>query len=232
MPCSEPRTAVPRALACIAAPLSRRGPARRPATIGGTITTATSGVVPGVTVTRATTPPASRTTVTGPQDGHAIAGLPPGTYDSRRDERLQAAWCGGIAPDIGENVVVNLTLQLGGVETVEEVGDRRRPRSATRPARNGRNYTDLALLQPGVIAYPHRDGGSVVAHGLGMSVNGQDPRSNVYLLDGTLQNDFTNGPAGSAAGTALGMETIREFRVESNAYSAEFGRNSAARSTS
>ena len=91
---------------------------------------------------------------------------------------------------------------------------------------NGRNYTDLALLQPGVLAYPHRDGGSVVAHGLGMSVNGQDPRSNVYLLDGTLQNDFTNGPAGSAAGTALGTETIREFRVESNAYSAEFGRNS------
>ncbi len=81
-------------------------------------------------------------------------------------------------------------------------------------------------MQPGVLAYPHRDGGSVVAHGLAMSVNGQDPRSNVYLLDGTLQNDFTNGPAGSAAGTALGTETIREFRVESNAYSAEFGRNS------
>ena len=59
-----------------------------------------------------------------------------------------------------------------------------------------------------------------------MSINGQDPRSNVYLLDGTLQNDFTNGPAGSAAGTALGMETVREFRVETNAYSAEFGRNS------
>ena len=59
-----------------------------------------------------------------------------------------------------------------------------------------------------------------------MSVNGQDPRSNVYLLDGTLQNDFTNGPAGSAAGTALGMESVREFRVEANAYTAEFGRNS------
>jgi hypothetical protein len=47
----------------------------------------------------------------------------------------------------------------------------------------------------------------------------------VYLLDGTLLNDFTNGPAGSAAGTALGMETVREFRVETNSYSAEFGRN-------
>ena len=90
---------------------------------------------------------------------------------------------------------------------------------------NGRNYTDLTLLQPGVIAYPSRDGGSVVAHGLGMSVNGQDYRSNVYLLDGTLLNDFTNGPAGSAAGTTLGIEPIQEFRVEANAYPAEFGRN-------
>ena len=58
-----------------------------------------------------------------------------------------------------------------------------------------------------------------------MSVNGQDPRANVYLLDGTLLNDFTNGPAGSAAGTALGMDTVQEFRVEANTYSAEFGRN-------
>ena len=37
---------------------------------------------------------------------------------------------------------------------------------------------------------------------------------------------MTNGPAGSAAGTALGMETVQEFRVETNAYSAEFGRMS------
>ncbi len=91
---------------------------------------------------------------------------------------------------------------------------------------NGRNYTDLAFLQPGVTPYPHRDGGSVVAHGLGMSVNGQDPRANVYLLDGTLLNDMTNGPAGSAAGTALGTESVQEFRVETNAYGAEFGRMS------
>src|SRR5262245_43569064 len=91
---------------------------------------------------------------------------------------------------------------------------------------NGRNYTDLAYLQPGVTPYPYRDGGSVVAHGLGMSVNGQDPRANVYLLDGTLLNDMTNGPAGSAASTALGTETVQEFRVETNAYGAEFGRMS------
>src|SRR5262249_60955455 len=83
----------------------------------------------------------------------------------------------------------------------------------------------LAVLAPGGPPYPLGAGGSVVAHGLGMSVNGQDIRSNVSLLDGTLLNDFPNGPAGSAASTVLGTETIREFRVESNSYSAEFGRN-------
>ena len=47
----------------------------------------------------------------------------------------------------------------------------------------------------------YRDTGSVVAHGVGASVNGQDPRSNVYLLDGTPQNDsfdVTVGAAGPA----------------------------------
>ena len=61
---------------------------------------------------------------------------------------------------------------------------------------------------------------------MGASINGQDPRANVYLIDGTLMNDFTNGPAGSAASTSLGTETVREFRVEANAYSAEYGRSS------
>jgi hypothetical protein len=116
----------------------------------------------------------------------------------------------------GEALVNTQTAELSYLVTEQAIRDL---------PLNGRNYTDLALLQPGVIAFAHRDGGSVVAHGLAMSINGQDPRSNVYLLDGTPQNDFTNGPAGSAASTVLGVETIKEFRVEANAYGAEFGRN-------
>ena len=140
---------------------------------------------------------------------------------------------------VGEPAVLNLTLVLGGAEdeiTVTQEVSAVRTRSgelsylvSAETIRdlplNGRNYTDLAFLQPGVIAFPYREGGSVVAHGLAASVNGQDPRSNVYLLDGTLMNDFTNSPAGSAAGTTLGTETVREFRVEANAYGAEFGRS-------
>ena len=151
----------------------------------------------------------------------------------------------GVETTVAETVVIDLQLQVGGLtEEVRVSGGTPQVNTSTSELSylvsgkalevlplNGRNYTDLALLQPGVVAYPNRDGGSVVAHGLGMSVNGQDPRANVYLLDGTLLNDFTNGPAGSAAGTALGLETVREFSVETNAYSAEFGRNAGGQVT-
>jgi hypothetical protein len=216
--------------------------AQTAATISGMVQDASAAALPGVTVTaRNEGTGLTRGAVTTAQGRYVLPALPPGRYELRAE--LQ-----GFRPHVRrelnltmtETAVVNITLQVGGVnEEVTVSGERPLVNTSTselsylvgseaieRLPLNGRNYTDLALLQPGVLAFPLREGGSVVAHGLGMSINGQDPRSNVYLLDGTLQNDFTNGPAGSAAGTALGTETIREFRVESNAYSAEFGRNS------
>ena len=183
----------------------------------------------------------TRSTVTDAEGRYALAALPVGAYEIRAEhEGFRPLVRRGVSLVVGEPAVLNLTLEVGGFDqeiTVTAEASAVQTRSgelsylvADATIRdlplNGRNYTDLALLQPGVVSFPHRDGGSVVAHGLGMSVNGQDPRSNVYLLDGTPLNDFTNGPAGSAAGTVLGAETIREFRVEANAYGAEFGRNS------
>ena len=222
--------------------LATNGAAQTSATISGTIDDPNHSVLPGVAVTvRNVGTSLSRTVVTNAEGRYVIAGLVPGAYELRAEiSSFKPYVRRDLQLTIAQALVVNITLQLGGVsEEVTVEGDTSLVNTSTAELSylvgseaidqmplNGRNYTDLALLQPGVLAYPHRDGGSVVAHGLGMSVNGQDPRSNVYLLDGTLQNDFTNGPAGSAAGTALGTETVREFRVESNAYSAEFGRNS------
>jgi hypothetical protein len=216
--------------------------AQTSASISGTVQDTNGGVLPGVTITvRNLQTELIRTDVTGPEGRFVVAGLPPGEYQLRAE-------LSGFRPyvrrdvhlTIGQTMALGIKLDVGALaEEVTVSGDTSAINTSTAELSylvgseaieqlplNGRNYTDLALMQPGVLAYPHRDGGSVVAHGLGMSINGQDPRANVYLLDGTLQNDFTNGPAGSAAGTALGTETIREFRVESNAYSAEFGRNS------
>ena len=216
--------------------------AQTAATVSGTVYDASGAVLPGVTVTaRSGATGLSRTTVTAPEGRFVIPQLPPGIYEIRAE---LAGFQPHVRPEVeltvAQSLTLNITLQVGALEIVDVVtAEIPVVNTATSELSylvtsaqieqiplNGRNYTDLALLQPGVNAFPHRDGGSVVAHGLGMSVNGQDPRSNVYLLDGTLTNDFTNGPTGSAAGTALGLDTIREFRVEANAYSAEFGRNS------
>jgi carboxypeptidase family protein/TonB-dependent receptor-like protein len=211
-------------------------------TIGGSIQDASGAVMPGVTVT-ATNEATSftRSVVSGPEGRFVIPALPPGSYSLKAEiVGFKTHVRRGLTVSVAETLNLSITLQVGElaiVDTVQGIAPLVNTSSSElsylvgREAieqlpLNGRNYTDLALLQPGVLAFPHRDGGSAVAHGLAMSVNGQDPRSNVYLLDGTLLNDFTNGPAGSAASTALGTETIREFRVESNAYNAEFGRNS------
>ena len=216
--------------------------AQTTATLSGSVVDSSGGLLPGVQITiRQLTTGFTRSTTTGADGRFVIAGISAGPYELRAEVAgFRPALRADIVVTVGEAATLPpIPLEVGGVQeavTVTSAMSRVNTQTselsylvseqavATLPL-NGRNYTDLTLLQPGVIAYPSRDGGSVVAHGLGMSINGQDYRSNVYLLDGTLLNDFTNGPAGSAAGTTLGIESIQEFRVEANAYPAEFGRN-------
>jgi hypothetical protein len=216
------------------------GAAQTTANLSGRVQDTSGAVLPGVSVTaRRVDTGFERQTTSDTAGRYALPSLPAGDYELRAElSGFRSLVRRGVTLSIAENVAVDLTMEVGGLaEALTVTADT--PTVNTRAGElsylvdaraieqlplNGRNYTDLAYLQPGVVPFPHRDGGSVVAHGLGMSVNGQDPRANVYLLDGTLLNDMTNGPAGSAAGTALGMDTVQEFRVETNAYSAEFGR--------
>jgi hypothetical protein len=208
--------------------------------ITGTVKDQTGAVIVGAKVTaRNLETNLTRVTVTDAEGRYTFAELRVGRYELRAEQSgFKTSVHADFALPIGEALTLNFDLQPASVEVSADVTEAAQVNTTTselsylvgeRAIRelplNGRNYTDLALLQPGVTSFPQRDGGSVVAHGLGMTVNGQDIRSNVYLLDGTLLNDATNGPAGSAAGTVLGTESIREFRVESNSYSAEFGRN-------
>ena len=221
--------------------LALNSAAQTSSTITGDIKDSNGAVLVGVKVTATHLDTGLTRTTTSEDEGRFVfPSLPVGLY------RLNAESAGfeplafpNVNLTVNETTVVALVMKVAGlsasltVDSEEALVNTQTPelsylvneRAIQELPLNGRNYTDLALLQPGVIAYAHRDGGSVVAHGLAMSINGQDPRSNVYLLDGTPQNDFTNGPAGSAASTVLGVETIREFRVEANSYGAEFGRN-------
>ncbi len=162
------------------------------ATVTGRVVDTQGAVLPGVTVTaRQTETGLQRSSTSDAQGRYILAALPPGSYEVRAElSGFRPLVRSGITLTIAQTAAVDLTMSVGGVaEQVTVVGDASAVNTRTGElsylvdARtieelplNGRNYTDLALLQPSVVAYPHRDGGSVVAHGLGMSVNGQDPR--------------------------------------------------------
>jgi hypothetical protein len=95
---------------------------------------------------------------------------------------------------------------------------------------NGRDWTQLALLQPGVSAIRTQNtlNGSSSnrgSRGFGseVSIGGGRPTQNNYFLDGISQNDYTNGVPGSSTGLALGVDAIQEFSVLTNDYNATYG---------
>ena len=98
---------------------------------------------------------------------------------------------------------------------------------------NGRDYTKLIYLNPGVAGSPDQISDSPGSFGE-FSMNGSRGRSNNYLLDGTDMNDgYRNDPAINEAGvfgdpaTILPIDAVAELHVLSN-YEAEYGRNSGA----
>ncbi len=95
---------------------------------------------------------------------------------------------------------------------------------------NGRDWTQLALLQPGVSAIRTQNtlNGSSSnrgSRGFGseVSIGGGRPTQNNYFLDGISENDYTNGVPGSSTGLALGVDAIQEFSVLTNDYNATYG---------
>ena len=97
---------------------------------------------------------------------------------------------------------------------------------------NGRSWTDLAALQPGVDSIqtqvPFSSGTDRGNRGFGqqLTISGARPQQNNYRLDGVSINDYSNGAPGSVLGGSLGVDAIQEFSVLTSNYSAEYGKTS------
>jgi TonB-dependent Receptor Plug Domain/TonB dependent receptor len=97
---------------------------------------------------------------------------------------------------------------------------------------NGRSWTDLAQLQPGVSAIhtqPDFSAGTDRGNrgfGQQLTISGARPQQNNYRLDGVSLNDYANGAPGSVLGGNLGVDAIQEFSVITSNYSAEYGKTS------
>ena len=97
---------------------------------------------------------------------------------------------------------------------------------------NGRSWTDLAQLQPGVAAIQTQPsfaaGTDRGNRGFGqqLTISGARPQQNNYRLDGVSLNDYANGAPGSVLGGNLGVDAIQEFSVLTTNYSADYGKTS------
>ncbi len=210
------------------------------ADLAGTITDETGGVIRNVTVTLTNSATgARRTSHTDAAGRYSFEAAPPGLY---RVTAQTAGFQTEVAPrvelTVGEKAVLNLRLKVGQIET-ETVVTAGTELVDTRDAAlssvmqnvairelplNGRDFAQLALLQPGVASSVRSsDSGGP---GTKLVIEGNRPSQVSFLMDGSDINDAGNNTPGSSAGFLIGVDTLQEFRVVTNAFSAEYGRSS------
>jgi hypothetical protein len=227
-------------LAC-ALPLAAQTPA---GAVVGTVRDQTGATVRNAIVrARNLETGAARVTPTDEQGRYQLLALAVGDYEIEVSHPgFRTAVQRPIRITVGRSAGVDLLLAVGGVhERVEVVRDAplidrgqsgvgglvARHRMRDLPL-NGRSVEQLALTQPGIVAYPHAASDLQFGAGLKFSAFGARPHSNLFLLDGTETNDQADFTPGSAAGVMLGVDTLREFRVLTHNYSAEFGRKAGS----
>src|SRR5438093_4573749 len=94
---------------------------------------------------------------------------------------------------------------------------------------NSKSWDTLGYTIPGVVKYGTAGGGCNSGSGANkFSVAGSRSYSNSFLLDGTDVNDSSNSTPGGSAGTNLGVDAIKEFKIVAATLSAEYGRATGA----
>src|SRR5688572_16700887 len=210
------------------------------ATVLGRITDQSGATVPGATVTLTNiATQIVAVAVTDETGSYQFLNVRVGTY--RLEAELQG-FAKAIAPAV--NVTVNarqrvdLSLQVGGVgETIEVTGaikhletdssDRgqviTRAQIVNLPL-NGRAYADLALLSPGV-----RVSSISTSRDASFNVNGMRSALNNFILDGVDNNSYgTSNQGFSNQVVQVSPDAVEEFKVQTNNFSAEFGRAGGA----
>jgi len=211
------------------------------ATLSGTVTDPSGASIPQaqVVITNVSTGVA-RTVTTDSAGFYTAPNLLPGTYEIRTTAAgFSTQVRTGITLTVGAQQALPIALQVGQVSQTVEVTTEAPTvelTSSTLSAQvtgatvrelplNGRSWTDLANLQPGVVAAEsHGTGDQNRGFGAQISISGGRPQLNNYRLDGISINDYANGGPGSVLGGNLGVDAIQEFSVLTSNYSAEYGK--------
>lgn len=206
--------------------------------IEGRVVDPNGAAVPNVAVTATSQETGQEKTVNTTDDGNFVLPLlRPGSYrvttaaaqgfSAATYENVQVTVGGKrtleIVLSVGSNVnIVDVTAEGGGVETTRtSVSSTVNERAVTNLPSNGRNFLDFAVLTPNVVRDPTRSGD--------LAIGGQKGTLNSLQIDGTnSDNTFfgqSSGRVGSGrAPSQFSIDTVKEFQVNQNGFSAEFGR--------
>ncbi len=217
-------------------------------TLSGTITDPSDKYVPQAQVLIRNVATGITTTVTTNSDGFYIAAnLLPGDYQVTISAKgFDTETKSAIRISVGSQQVFDLVLRIGTVShkvevstdapaiqtTSSEISATVNATTVRELPLNGRSWTDLAALQPGVDTIQTQPTFAVGAdrgnRGFGqqLTISGARPQQNNYRLDGASINDYANGAPGSVLGGNLGVDAIQEFSVLTSNYSAEYGKTS------
>jgi Carboxypeptidase regulatory-like domain/TonB dependent receptor/TonB-dependent Receptor Plug Domain len=215
------------------------------ATLSGTVTDATGAVVANAQVSiRNTATGAAKDTTTDTAGYYSAPNLTPGIYEVKITAAgFSTAVRSNLELAVGAQQQLNITLKVGETSTtvqVTEAAPQVELTSSTLTGQvesetvrelplNGRDWTSLAVLQPGVkpietqMSYDTSARGNR-GFGSELTVSGQRSTFNNYRIDGISVVDYANAAPGNVIGVVLGVDAIQEFSVLTGGFSAEYGR--------
>jgi hypothetical protein len=210
-------------------------------TLTGTITDPQGAAIPGASVKTTNTATGVSTTVATNQEGiYHIVNLLPGPYELEVTVNgFSTGIRKNIVLEVGQTQTINVGLTVSSsLQTVEVL-----PTSASvdlasaslsyqvtgttmrEMPLNGRDFTSLAALQPGVAQIGTQVSQTMRAgFGVRLTISGARPSTNNFLFDGVSINDSGNNTPGSVLGVTLGVDAVDQFQLISGTISAEYGR--------
>ena len=192
---------------------------------------------------------AARDAVTDETGRYQVLALPVGKYEVKiAKSGFQDASRSGIELAVGQQASIDFQLQVGTVSSeIKVTADAPIVFTTTRDISglvgeqqvkdlplNGRSYDLLLPLNPGIVNFTsQKTGGTGISNsttGNNFAVEGNRPQQNLFLLNGV---EFTgaaenNMTPGGTSGMLLGVDAVREFNVQRDSYSAEFGKRPGA----
>ena len=210
------------------------------ATLRGQIRDPQGAVVRGATITITVLATGFERRAVSGDDGHyVVTNLPPRTVDVRvgapgfADVRREA-----LPLEVGQTVVFDVELPLAGVAETLTIGGASgsaavdaatsvvdaviHARQIEALPLNGRNFLELALLAPGNAPAPNFD--PTKSNSVAISSAGQLGRGGNIMIDGADNNDdVVGGPLQNVT-----VESVQEFQIATNRFTAEFGRSAAS----